>query len=61
MHDMKASHIMTRKNWMERQVNASYRNEYDRIRGDIAGSKGDKTKLENRAKGLERLFSSGNL
>lgn len=46
---------------MERQTNANYRNEYDRIRGELTHYKlgsVDKQKLENRQKELRNLFSS---
>jgi len=49
---------------MERQTNASYRNEYDRIRGELTNYKlgaVDRQKLQNREKELQMLFSSGNL
>ena len=60
----KTKSIMTRKNWLERQNNANYRNEYDRLRGDMEHSRlpfKDKYKLEKRVTELKRLFSSGNL
>ncbi len=62
--DSKSKHISTRRKWMERQTNANYRNEYDRIRGDLAHYKlgaVDKQKLQNREKELRALFSSGNV
>ena len=62
--DSKTKSIMTRKNWLERQTNANYRNEYDRLRGEMGQTRipfGDKYKLEKRANTLSRLFSSGNV
>ncbi len=62
--ESKVKHIATRKQWMERQANANYRNEYDRIQGELShwrGSTTDKDKLKNRVRDLERLFSVGNL
>jgi hypothetical protein len=62
--ETKAKHIATRKNWMERQTNANYRNEFDRIRGELShfrGSTVDRAKLSRRAEELQRLFSSGNV
>ncbi len=59
--DSKSKHIATRRKWLERQENANYRNEYDRIRGDLAHYKlgaVDRKKLENRQKELQQLFSS---
>ncbi len=60
----KAKQNMTRKRWIERQKNANYRNEYDRIQGELSHLKtGDinKDKLLNRADELKRLFSAGNV
>jgi hypothetical protein len=60
----KVRSIATRKKWLERANNASYRNEHDRIRGELSHFRGpttDKKKLEDRASFLERLFSSGNV
>ena len=53
-----------RKQWLERQTNANYRNEYDRIRGEISNRKipfRTKYGLEKREEELQRLFSSGNV
>ena len=33
--ETKVKNIATRKQWMERQANANYRNEYDRIQGEL--------------------------
>jgi hypothetical protein len=62
--ETKVKHNMTRKQWLERQTNANYRNEYDRIMGELShwrGSTTNKGKLENRARDLQRLFSAGNV
>ncbi len=32
----KTSHIETRRKWLERQTNNNYRNEYDRILGELS-------------------------
>ena len=65
----KSKSITHRKQWIERQNNANYRNEYDRIRNAL-----DKTvlknsplpsqtmeKLQQREEELKRLFSNGNV
>ena len=65
----KSQSITHRKQWIERQNNANYRNEYDRIRNAL-----DKTvlknsplpsqtmeKLQQREEELKRLFSNGNV
>ena len=62
--ETKVKHNMTRKNWMERQDNANYKNERDRIMGELShwrGSTTNKVKLQNRVRDLERLFSAGNV
>jgi hypothetical protein len=62
--ESKTKSIMTRKNWLERQSNANYRNEYDRIQGELSHFRGpttDKKKLQDRSATLQRLFSSGNV
>ena len=62
--ETKVKHNMTRKQWMERQANANYRNEYNRIQGELShwrGSSTNKVKLQNRVRDLERLFSAGNV
>ena len=61
--ETKVKHNMTRKNWLERQANANYRNERDRIQGELShyGKSTNKVKLQNRVKELERLFSAGNV
>jgi hypothetical protein len=53
-----------RQRWLERQNNANYRNEYDRIRGELSHYKipyGSKERLKKRSEELSRLFSSGNV
>ena len=53
-----------RRQWMERQTNANYRNEYDRIRGELAHHKltgRTINGLRKREEELKQLFSSGNV
>ena len=53
-----------RREWMERQTNANYRNEYDRIRGEMGRGKVPNqtmSALKAREAELKRLFSSANL
>ncbi len=53
-----------RKQWLERQTNANYRNEYDRIRGELSHGKipyGSISLLKRRSDELHKLFSSGNV
>ena len=62
--ETKVKHNATRKQWMERQKNANYRNEYDRIMGELSHWRGGTTdmfKLRSRARDLQRLFSAGNV
>ena len=62
--ETKVKHNATRKQWLERQKNANYRNEYDRIMGELSHWRGGTTdmfKLRNRARDLQRLFSAGNV
>ena len=52
-----------RREWMERQTNANYRNEYDRLRGEMGKGKiphQTLSVLKARRAHLERLFSSAN-
>ena len=59
----KTNHIMTRRKWLERQTNANYRNEYDRIRGELSQTRlgiTDRRKLQKREEELKQLFSTGN-
>ena len=53
-----------RRKWLERQNNTNYRNEYDRISGELAHFKipfGSPHKLSTRQEELRNLFSSGNV
>ena len=53
-----------RRQWIERQTNANYRNEYDRLRGELGRGKiphQTMGALKARQAELERLFSSANL
>ena len=53
-----------RRVWLQRQNNAYYRNEYDRMRGDLEGRKipvQTISQLEKRDERLKKLFSSGNV
>ena len=62
--ETKVKNLATRRKWMERQANANYRNEYDRIQGELShwrGKSTNKVKLQNRVRDLERLFSAGNV
>ena len=62
--ETKVKNLATRRQWLERQKNANYRNEYDRIRGELShyrGSSANLVKLKNRVAELERLFSAGNV
>ena len=62
--ESKSKNNTMRKQWLERQTNANYRNEYDRIRGDLSRYKIPwKTmhQLEKRQSELRELFSSGNV
>ena len=56
----KTKSLVLRRKWMERQANANYRNEYDRIRGELSHNKlgsVDRQKLSNREAYLQKLFS----
>ena len=62
--ESKVKSMAMRRKWVERANNASYRNEYDRIRGELSHFRGpttDLNKLKDRVNYLEQLFSSGNL
>ncbi len=53
-----------RKQWIEKQNNASLRNEYDRIRGDLSHHKVQHAsvhRLKQRQDEVHKLFSSGNV
>ena len=58
--ETKVRSINLRRKWLERQQNANYRNEYDRIRGDLSRMNTvvpDQTvhRLQNRANSI--IFS----
>lgn len=58
--ETKTKSLVLRRKWMERQANANYRNEYDRIRGELSHNKlgsVDRQKLKDRDAELETLFS----
>ena len=65
--DRRASNVANSDNrsmWLERQNNANYRNEYDRIRGELSHNKipyANRGQLQRRETELHRLFSSGNV
>ena len=62
--ESKVKNNTLRKEWLDRQNNASYRNEYDRIRGHLSHALipyGNIRKLKRRAEELQRLFSSSNV
>ena len=62
--DMKTKNNTMRRKWLERQSNTNYRNEYDRIRGELSHRKlpfETRAKLEKREAELKKLFSSGNV
>ncbi len=62
--EMKTKNNNMRRKWLERQTNANYRNEYDRIRGELAHRKipfETRDKLQKRETELKKLFSSGNV
>ena len=53
-----------RRVWLERQTNLNYRNEYDRIRGELSNRKipfKSRYQLQQREADLNKLFSSGNV
>ena len=56
----KVANNAKRRQWIERQNNVNYRNEYDRIRGELERGRipfGNVTQLRRRVAELERLFS----
>ena len=56
----KTKSLVLRRKWMERQANANYRNEYDRIRGELSHNKlgsVDRKRLSDREATLYKLFS----
>ena len=53
-----------RRVWMQRQNNSNYRNEYDRVVGELGHAKipfQTMSQLEKRDDKLRKLFSSGNV
>lgn len=62
--DMKVKNNSLRSKWLQRQTNANYRNEFDRIRAELSHSRipyQTKVKLEKREGELKRLYSQGNV
>ena len=62
--DAKGKNNTMRLQWLERQTNANYRNEYDRIRGDLSRNKipyKSMMQLKERKDDLHRLFSSSSV
>ena len=62
--ESKVKNSNLRKQWLERQTNANYRNEYDRIRGELAHHKLTGRTLHGLREGqkeLQKLFPSGNV
>ena len=53
-----------RKNWLDSQHRANYRQEYDRIRSELHARVipyGNRARIVNRAQELANLFSRGNV
>ena len=53
-----------RRLWLNRQTNANYRNEYDRVRGELGHAKipfQTISQLEKRDEKLRKLLSAGNV
>ena len=60
----KVANSAKRRQWIERQNNVNYRNEYDRIRGELERGRlpfVSILQLRRRAAELERLFSNAGL
>ena len=60
----KVANNVNRRQWIERQNNANYRNEYDRLRGELSHARlpfESMQRLRRRVAELERLFSLGNV
>ena len=60
----KVSNATNRRKWLERQDNANYRNEYDRVRGELSRYKipfQTPHRLSKRSDELSKLCSSGNV
>ena len=58
--ETKVANNAKRRQWIERQSNVNYRNEYDRIRGELGRGRlpfGSIIQLRQRQAELERLFS----
>lgn len=59
--------IAAREHWLQRQNNAAYRQEFDRLRGELSRGAvprlawSEKARLEARQKHLHKLFSGGNV
>ena len=62
--ESKSKNNTMRRQWLERQTNANYRNEYDRIRGELSRNKipyVSMIQLMKRESDLKRLFSSSSV
>ena len=62
--DTKSKNNTMRKEWLERQTNSNYRNEYDRIRGELSRNKipyKSMMQLKQREAHLKHLFSSSSV
>ncbi len=62
--ESKSKNNTMRRQWLERQTNANYRNEYDRIRGELSRNKipyVSMMQLMKRESDLKRLFSSSSV
>ena len=62
--ETKSKNNHMRRQWLERQTNANYRNEYDRLRGELSHNKipyKSMQQLTKRQKDLEHLFSSSSV
>ena len=60
--ESKSKNNTMRKQWLDHQTHANYRNEYDRIRGELSHDKityESVKELQKRESVLKRLFSSG--
>ena len=60
----KVANNNNRRKWLERQNNKNYRNEHDRISGELSRYKipfGSPHRLKTRQEELHHLFSSGNV
>ena len=62
--EIKTKNNNMRRVWLQRQNNSNYRNEYDRMRGELSHYKvpyKSISQLEARDDKLRKLFSSGNV